>query len=172
MYGTSLLSLYRELCPACGGEGTLPVFRQPTDAQGRPTASAKPRRELTRCETWRGRKWVLPEEVQAVRAATGGDIRFETLPTQPPAVDPEGLGACRSILRQFREEVGDAWSPREQSTTPDGAHVTGDVNMVVISGDKQEYIAALRKLRGAPLPPPSVEVSPTPAGGNGGPPTT
>jgi len=26
MYGTSVLSLYRELCPTCGGEGTMPIL--------------------------------------------------------------------------------------------------------------------------------------------------
>jgi hypothetical protein len=111
--------------------------------------------------------------VQRVLRATGGDVRFETLPAQPPVVDPEGLEACRDILRQIREEVGDAWSPREQSTKPDGSLVGGDVNTVVITGSKAEYIAKLRAMRGAPpLPPPTVEVSPASGHGNGGPPTT
>ena len=173
MYGVGVLAQYRELCPQCGGEGTLPVLRTPKDEQGRVVRGAEPIRGTVRCETCRGRKWVLPDSVQRVLRATGGDVRFETLPEQPPAVDPEGLEACRSILRQIREEVGDAWSPREQSTKPDGSLVGGDVNMIMIAGDKQSYIAKLRAMRGAPpLPPPSVEVSPPPAGGNGGPPSS
>jgi hypothetical protein len=173
MYGIGVLAQYRELCPQCGGKGTLPILRQPVDKSRKPVEGAEPILGEIRCETCRGRKWVLPAAVQAVVAATDGDIRLDTLPTRPPAADPEGLEALRSILRQIREEVGDVWSPREQSTKPDGNLVSGDVNMVVITGDKQEYIAKLRAMRGAPpLPPPTVEVSPTSAVGNGGPPTT
>jgi len=172
MYGVGVLAQYRELCPRCGGEGTLPVLRTPMDDQGGEVRGAEPILGEIRCETCRGRKWVLPDSVQRVLRATGGDVRFETLPAQPPVVDPEGLEACRDILRQIREEVGDAWSPREQSTGPD--HKTeSTVNMIAVVGNKQEYIARLRAMRGAPpLPPPSVEVSSPPAGGNGGPPSS
>jgi hypothetical protein len=99
----------------------------------------------------------------------GGDIRFDTLPQQPPALDPEGMTACLDILDRIRKEVGDAWSPREQAAGPENVVVGGDVNTVVISGDKQEYIAKLRALRGAPpLSPP--EVVHASGDSNGGPP--
>lgn len=170
MYGVGVLSQYRELCPDCGGDGVLPVLRTPKDERGRTIRNAEPVKGNTRCERCRGRKWILPVEVQRVLAATGGDIRFETLPDAPPAVDPEGLDACRDLLRQIREEVGDAWSPRENATKPE-EHTSGGVNMVVITGNKEEYIAQLRALRGAPpLPALPVEASPASAGGNGGPP--
>jgi len=171
MYGVGVLAQYRELCPQCGGEGTLPVLRTPMDDQGGEVRGAEPILGEIRCETCRGRKWVLPDSVQRVLRATGGDVRFETLPAQPPVVDPEGLEACRDILRQIREEVGDAWSPREQSTGPD--HKTeSTVNMIAVVGNKQEYIARLRAMRGAPPLPAPVDVSPTPENGNGGPPSS
>ena len=171
MYGTSVLSLYRELCPTCGGDGTLPILRAPVDDQGREVRGAELVKGTFRCETCRGRKWILPESVRRVVATTGDDIRLDTLPERPPAVDPEGLEALRSILRQIREEVGDAWSPREQSTGPD--HKTeSTVNMIAVVGNKQEYIARLRAMRGAPPLPAPVDVSPTPENGNGGPPSS
>ena len=171
MYGTGVLAQFRELCPTCGGDGTLPILRAPKDEQGRAVRNADPVKGTIRCETCRGRKWILPDRIRRVVAATGDGIRLDTLPERPPTVDPEGLEALRSILRQIREEVGDAWSPREQSVKPDGNHVSGDVNMIMVTGDKQEYIAKLRAMRGAPpLPPPTLEVSPAPGHGNGGPP--
>ena len=173
MYGTGVLAQFRELCPTCGGDGTLPILRRPKDEQGHAVRGADPVKGTICCETCRGRKWILPAAVQRVVETTRGDIRLDTLPERPPAVDPEGLEALRSILCQIREEVGDAWSPREQSTKPDGNHVSGDVNMNVVGGDKQSYIAKLRAMRGAPpLPPLTVEVSPTPGHGNGNPPSS
>lgn len=172
MYGTGVLTQFRELCPKCGGDGTLPILRRPVDERGRTVPKADPVKGTIRCEVCRGRKWVLPERVQHVLATTGDDIRLDTLPERPPAIDPEGVEFLRDLLRQIRDEVGDGWSPREQSTKPEGSLVGGNVNMVVIGGSKEEYIAKLRAMRGAPpLPPPTLEVSPTPSGGNGGPPT-
>jgi hypothetical protein len=150
MYGRNVAAQFRELCPSCGGEGTLPALRRPVNAQGRAERTAEPLLERTRCETCLGRKWIIPAQVQAMLDTLGGDIRFDTLPQQPPALDPEGMNACLDILDRIRKEVGDAWSPREQAATPDSVVVGGDVNTVVLSGSKEEYIAKLRQLRGAP----------------------
>lgn len=141
------------------------------DKSRKPVEGVEPILGGVRCEVCGGRKWIVPAAVQQVVIATGDDIRLDTLATRPPAVDPEGLAALRDILRQIREEVGDVWSPREQAGAD--THVHGDVNAVVITGDKAQYIAKLRAMRGAPpLPSPTVEVSPNSSGGKGGPPTT
>jgi hypothetical protein len=172
-YALTILNLYADLCEDCGGRGTFPTLQRPTDSRGRPLKRAEKVEMVPgvrRCPTCRGRGRVIPADVLMLLQAAEGDFRLAMLTAPPAHVDSTVLADLRGILRQIREETGDAWSPREQSVKPDGSLVSGDVNMVVIGGNKEEYIAKLRQLYEAPtLPaaPADPVILPPATGGNG-----
>ena len=110
--------------------------------------------DLGRCPVCRGLRWVLPDGVEAALAALDGDVRLETLPagllgrlTDTQAARLQGIAA------QIREEVGDAWSPRERGQTP-GGDGDGGRHLHLHGADAVKAAAlaldALREARAAP----------------------
>lgn len=103
LYAAALLQAYREACQTCVGQGVV----LEAAAQG---GQAAPRR----CESCRGRKWVVAPEVTAYVEALDGDVRLETLPQLPPAPTPGWTERLDGLLVQLRQEVGDHFSPRDK----------------------------------------------------------
>jgi hypothetical protein len=101
-YYMLLRLLFRVMCPTCLGGGVTSI-------------KSKSRKEgelsiARRCRTCKGCKWVVAKEADTYELgddAAAGALRLATIP-MPINVDPAVWDRMAAILRQIREEVGDA----------------------------------------------------------------
>ncbi len=90
---------------------------------------------------------MLPDAARAIITALNGDVRLETLIPMLqglPSATPRFNERAAELLRQIREEVGDAWSPRDKGETPEDA---GGGGQHVHFHGKDAVEAALEGLR-------------------------
>jgi hypothetical protein len=122
LYAQMIMAELREPCPGCVGAGQTTI----TEKKGKTEVK---RQQV--CPACRGKKYLLPEAVIMLVKELRGDVRLETLiPLLEaiPGATPKFNERAAEILRQIREETGDAWSPRDQGKVPDavvdgGQHV-------------------------------------------------
>jgi hypothetical protein len=104
---------FREVCKECIGEGkTLKPGSVTTPFQMLTIA------DYQRCEICRGRRWIIPKRLEIYSLGDDvlmGAVRIAAL-SQPPGFDPVIWDKMAAILRQIREEVGDA-KPEKSSSS-------------------------------------------------------
>ena len=99
-YYMLLRLLFRVMCPTCLGLGL--TYTKSKKASESSTTH--------RCRTCKGCKWVVAKEADTYELgddAAAGALRLATIP-MPINVDPAVWDRMAAILRQIREEVGDA----------------------------------------------------------------
>jgi len=159
-YGLCCLAQVAERCLTCGGTGTIPSLVVPVDAAGKPAKvpstggagrriPAEPVKATRRCETCKGRRWVVPADYQRYVALLEGDVRLETLPELPPGISGEWMDRAADRLAKIREEVGDHFSPREKGEAPEGG-AAGDRHLHLHAGDVAGLTKLLEQIRTMP----------------------
>ena len=114
LYAQMVMAELREPCPGCVGTGQTTITEP---AKG----GKKETKKQQVCPACRGKRYRLPEDVIELVNALRGDVRLETLIPllrTIPGASPKFNERAAEILRQIRDEVGDAWSPREKGTAP------------------------------------------------------
>ncbi len=100
-YSLLLRECYREMCGECLGAGIRRISGHRT----------------VRCSTCKGRKWVLPKDAVAYDLGDDGAAtapRLGNVPA-PPGMSLEAWDRMAAILKQIREEVGDARPERPEA---------------------------------------------------------
>ena len=152
-------ALFRVACATCVGRGIVNVVLTKVEAKaaGEGAEKVKP----ASCPACRGRRWVMDADagkaLKVLKAAggrllpsvfVGVEELAEKLPLDVPT---ELLDDFTGLLTKIREEMGDAWSPKERGQVSDPGAAGQQQTVVVLAGDTAGYVARLRALREKPV---------------------
>jgi hypothetical protein len=130
MYGQAVLAQYHYPCPACLGRGY--VRKQTGKAI---------------CRRCKGRKMVLPPDLQKYVKEMEGDIRLETMPELPPNPTPSLVGRCMQLLARIRKEVGDDRKQNHRSRDREGSANLYSPETIEDRRAERELLAAVLRAR-------------------------
>ena len=130
IYGEAVLAQYHDPCPACLGRGYV-----------------RKQKGKAICRRCKGRKTVLPPDLQKYVKELEGDIRFQTMPDLLLMSSLSLVGRCMQLLARIRKEVGDDRKQNHRSRDREGSANLYSPETIEDRRAERELLAAVLRAR-------------------------